>query len=403
MKENYFNSEFIDLIKDDQFVRLVNESENPDLLLKNLLAQNPEKSKDIKYAFEFVRLAKDDKKQLDSSEFDAILMSIESKLKADKIKGGRLAYLSKLKIASIILVVIAVGSSIFYYQYTKDPLKQFAEESNGKTDKSMLILSDGSEHVLSNNDSKIDYNSSHGQVIVKDQQNAEEKYQNSAAPDLSVLNQVVVPYGQRQRVVLCDGTVVKLNAGSRLTFPAAFSGKTREVYLKGEGFFEVHKDSSHPFVVKTDFLDVKVLGTVFNVSAYDDENVTSAVLVEGRVNISQKDRILSNKSFVLSPGQGCFYSVNDKKSDVKNVDVDLYTSWTDGVYQFRDMSLLEVVRKVRKYYNVFIQIEGQELSDTKISGKLVISGDVTQAVQYIAKTVEGRFEKNKDGNYIIKN
>jgi ferric-dicitrate binding protein FerR (iron transport regulator) len=188
-----------------------------------------------------------------------------------------------------------------------------------------------------------------------------------------------------------------------MAFPAVFSGKTREVYLKGEGFFEVHKDSCHPFIVKTDFVDVKVLGTTFNISAYEDESVASTVLVEGSVNVSQKNKILGNQSFVLSPGEGCFYSVNDEKSDIRNIDVNFYTSWKDGIYQFKNMPLLELVRKVKKYYNIPIQIEGQELSATRLSGKLVISDEINEVMQYIAKTLEGRFEKNKDGIYIIKN
>jgi len=403
MKEYIFNSKFIDLIKDDKFIQLVKGSKNPDHLLENLIFQNPENSSDIKYAFEFIMVAKNDQKTLNSNDSNIILKNIEKRLQINKQKGKTVHYLLWLKIASVIFMIIALGSLLFYYQISKDPLKQFAEEDQGKGDQGLIILSDGSEHILSNNDSKIDYNVSHGEVIIKKRENEEEKFPNSATSNHAVLNQVVVPYGQRQRVVLSDGTTVKLNAGSKMAFPSVFSGKNREVYLKGEGFFEVYKDASHPFIVKTDFVDVKVLGTTFNISAYEDESIASAVLVEGSVNVSQKNKIIGSQSFVLSPGQGCFYSVNDKKSDIRNVDIDFYTSWKDGIYQFKDMPLPELVRKVKKYYNVPVQIEGEELSDTKISGKLVISGNIDEVMQYIAKTVEGNFEQNKNGIYIIKN
>ncbi len=401
MEKHIFNSKFIDLIKDDKFIQLVKESKNPDHLLENLILKNQENSKDIQYAFEFIMLAKNDQKTLNRNDANTILKSIEKRLQTNKQKDK--TYISGLKIASVIFIIVALGSLLFYYQITKDPLKQFAEKDQGKGDQALIILSNGSEHVLSNNDSKIDYNFSLGEVIIEKKEKEEEKLRNSAATNLTVLNQVIVPYGQRQRIVLSDGTTVKLNAGSKMAFPAVFSGKNREVYLKGEGFFEVHKDSCHPFIVKTDFVDVKVLGTTFNISAYEDESVASTVLVEGSVNVSQKNKILGNQSFVLSPGEGCFYSVNDEKSDIRNIDVNFYTSWKDGIYQFKNMPLLELVRKVKKYYNIPIQIEGQELSATRLSGKLVISDEINEVMQYIAKTLEGRFEKNKDGIYIIKN
>ncbi len=401
MEKHIFNSKFIDLIKDDKFIQLVKESKNPDHLLENLILKNPENSKDIQYAFEFIMLAKNDQKTLNRNDANTILKSIEKRLQKNKQKDK--TYISGLKIASVIFIIVALGSLLFYYQITKDPLKQFAEKDQGKGDQALIILSNGSEHVLASNDSKIDYNFSLGEVIIEKKEKEEEKLRNSAATNLTVLNQVIVPYGQRQRIVLSDGTTVKLNAGSKMAFPAVFSGKNREVYLKGEGFFEVHKDSCHPFIVKTDFVDVKVLGTTFNISAYEDESVASTVLVEGSVNVSQKNKILGNQSFVLSPGEGCFYSVNDEKSDIRNIDVNFYTSWKDGIYQFKNMPLLELVRKVKKYYNIPIQIEGQELSATRLSGKLVISDEINEVMQYIAKTLEGRFEKNKDGIYIIKN
>jgi len=213
------------------------------------------------------------------------------------------------------------------------------------------------------------------------------------------MNQVLVPFGQQQNIVLNDGTTVTLNSGSRLIFPSSFTGNIRKVALSGEGYFHVHKDSLHPFIVKTKHLNVKVLGTIFDLSAYEDENVISTVLVEGSVIVFQKD---NEKSSVISPGEGCFYSVNNKKSEIKSVNVCLYNSWKDGVYLFENESLRDVIKRIGKYYNVNIKINGENLLEIKISGKLIISGKAEDALEYISKTVECKFEKKKDGNYIIK-
>ena len=169
----------------------------------------------------------------------------------------------------------------------------------------------------------------------------------------------------------------------------------------GEGFFEVYKNAKVPFIVKTDHIDIKVLGTKFNVSAYADEHVTSAVLVEGKVNVSQKNKMFANEQVILSPGQGCFYSDGKQKSVVKTVDVNDYILWKDGLYNFKNLPLSEVVNRVHKYYNITIKVEGDKLSKTLISGKLVLSDEVTLVMQYLSKTMEGSYEKSKDGTYIL--
>lgn len=403
MKKNGFNSEFIDLIKDDGFVKLVTESVNTEQLLMDLLLQNPGNSNNIKYAFEFILLAKEDRKELDKNASNAILKNIQTKLDKTERHVSIFHRITRLKAASVILFFFAVGTLYFYHQLTKDPLKQFAEKNVGRESQSMIILSNGVKHILSDNNSKIDYNSNQGEVIVRKQKELVAKLQNTTTTSQAVLNQVVVPFGQHQRVVLSDGTVVELNAGSKLVFPAAFSGDKRNVYLKGEGYFEVRKDSLHPFVVQTDFMNVKVLGTVFNVSAYEDESVASTVLVEGSVSISQRNKIMGNQSYLLSPGQGCFYSVKYEKSAIKNVDTDIYTSWKDGVYRFNDVPLFDVIRKVMKYYNVPIQVQDGGTLETKLSGKLMISGNIDEVMSSISKTLECRYEKNEDGIFIIKN
>ncbi len=392
--------DFIDLVQDEAFIRSVKESSNPDILLEELIRDNPENSDSIRFAYEFIQVNLTNKSKLSAKGYEKILLEIQN-YSNRKYTRHFLHFLPKLRIAAMILIIIAIGSMVVYYQFSKDTLTQFAQSSVDPVNQAVIVLSDGTKQALKSNNSFIDYKSKNGEVIVRNDSN-EERIENNDKTSEVILNQVVVPFGQRQKILLSDGTLVQLNAGSRLTFPAAFSGSTREVYLKGEGFFDVYKNANIPFIVKTDRIDIKVLGTSFNVSAYEDEQVTSAVLVEGKVNVSQKNKMFANKQYTLSPGQGCFYSTGDQTSIVKEIDINDYISWKDGLYSFRNLPLYEVVNRVNKYYNFSIKIEGDKLSKTLVSGKLVLSDDVNEVIHYLSKTMEARYEKSADGTYILK-
>lgn len=393
-------SDFIDYVQDEDFVRMVMATSNPNELMEELIQKNPANSDSIRYAFEFIRLNISDKSKMNTEDYQKILHHILEY--SDKKSAKRYLYfLPNLRIAAMFLVIIAIGSLVAYYQFSKDPLTQFAQSNVGTGNQAVIVLSDGTKQALKASNSFIDYQSNNGEIVVRKDSN-EEKIDNKDISKNAVLNQVVVPYGQRQKILLSDGTLVHLNAGSKLTFPATFSGKTREVYLKGEGFFEVHKNAKLPFIVKTDNIDIKVLGTTFNVSAYEDEQVTSAVLVEGKVNVTQKNKMFANKQFTINPGQGCFYSVTEQKSEVKEVDVNEYVLWKDGLYNFKNQPLSEVINRVHKYYNLSISVVGDTLSNTIVSGKLVLSDNVNEVMQYLSMMMEARFEKTAEGEYILK-
>ncbi|WP_372933016.1 FecR family protein, partial [Mariniphaga sediminis] len=305
--------------------------------------------------------------------------------------------------AAVIFIILSCSSFFIYQQFVKDPLKQFAQSKVSDSGQAVIVLSDGTERLINSSDSYIEYDPSGGEVIIKNENEEEKRIENRSNLKRAVLNQMVVPYGQRQSVYLSDGTFVQLNAGSKLVYPATFTGSTREVYLQGEGFFEVKRNEKAPFIVKTDYVDVNVLGTTFNISSYSDEDFATAVLVEGKVKVSQKNKLFSNEEFELLPGQGCFYSIGRQNSVVKDVDVNQYIAWKDGLFYFKDMRLVDLVRQVRKFYNVSVQIKGEELANTLVSGKLVLSNNFIDVAEYLARTIEGRCGEIQDGKYILEN
>jgi hypothetical protein len=398
--DGHTDMDFVSLVQNEEFIRLVKESNHPGELLDQLIKENPDERKAICYAFEFIRMNLADKKRMAPDDYERILKRIKKKSQSARKSGHGTFYISGFLKAAVILVLFSIGAFLIY-EFSGNSYRKFMNNGMTESDQALIVLSDGSKRVLENNDSYIEYQSKN-EVIIRNEGDQEEKVVNKGNDESSLLNQVVVPYGQRHTIRLSDGTVVHLNSGSKLVFPAVFHRRKREVYLTGEGFFDVHKNEEIPFIVKTGYIDVKALGTAFNVSVYDDEKQAMAVLVEGKVRVSQKDKVIDNAEYVLNPGQACFYSVGERKSVVKDVDVSDYTCWTEGIFQFKDVALLDVVRRVRKYYNTPVQIEGEQFAKTLISGKLVMSDNIEEVMQYLSRTMEGRYSKAKNGTYVLK-
>ena len=183
---------------------------------------------------------------------------------------------------------------------------------------------------------------------------------NQAPMDSLRYNEVIVPKGGEYQLVLSDGTLVYLNSMTKIRFPERFSEKCREVEVCGEAFFEVAENKRVPFVVKTDAYEITVLGTKFNVTAYADEQVATTTLVEGAVSISGKcigeaKALRPNDQFVLDRVSGSV--------EIKNVDVNYYTAWKDGMFRFRDVRLEEIMHVVERWYDMTVVYEDESVRD----------------------------------------
>lgn len=198
-------------------------------------------------------------------------------------------------------------------------------------------------------------------------------------------NTLEIPRGGEYALQLADGTRVWLNAGTSLRYPVAFSGQERRVELRGEGYFEVAKDSASPFVVSVNGVDVRVLGTSFNVSAYSDEVVTT--LVEGKVLMrSQAD------SVVLVPDrQGVW---DGKRMTVKRVDARNYALWREGVFFFEDMPLEDILDALARWYDVHVFYQNAELKTMRFSVEIKRYEHIDTILRRIAETNRVRFNVN---------
>lgn len=177
-------------------------------------------------------------------------------------------------------------------------------------------------------------------------------------------NVLVIPRGGENTVILVDGTIVHLNAGSKLTYPTRFSQGRRIVLLEGEGYFQVKEDKEHPFVVRTNFGEVLVHGTEFNVNAYNDAKACYATLVRGKVSCSNS----SEKTLMLSPGEQGIFSAD--RLDKRAVDVEECIGWVKGEYVFNNKSLEEIMQTFERWYDVSVYYETPALRKLTYSGNL---------------------------------
>jgi len=187
-----------------------------------------------------------------------------------------------------------------------------------------------------------------------------------------VYSTITVPYGKRFTVTLSDGTIVSLNSGTTLRYPEQFglNGK-RSVYLSGEAFFEVSKDKKHPFMVNANKVDIEVLGTKFNISAYPENPTVNSTLVEGSIKMSE----VENKANVvlLQPNQMATWNNNSKKIITKEVDASFYNAWTKGEIAFKDTPFSTIAKIIQRTYDVEIINKNADLARQNFTGTIKIS------------------------------
>jgi len=205
---------------------------------------------------------------------------------------------------------------------------------------------------------------------------------------------IVTEKGERASVVLPDGTKVYLNSGTTLSYPATFGKTDRQVGLTGEAYFEVKKDENLPFVVNTKEINIKVLGTVFNVYAYPGSDWFEVSLIEGSVELSTTD---GNQSVILKPYQKAHYSYHTSKFEITKTDLRLETAWKRGDLMFRSEPIENVFRQIDMFYGTTTRIEGT--CPEKLFTGTFREGDINQVLKNLQ--IHFKFKYQKTGNDIF--
>lgn len=245
--------------------------------------------------------------------------------------------------------------------------------------KAVLILSDGSKVILDETASSAPVNIE-GAEINRKLGKLVYTSDPSEKTILPVYHTIQIPRGGTYQLNLPDGTKVWLNAASSLRYPVEFGSDIREVELTGEGYFEVAKDKKRPFIVKNEKLNVEVLGTHFNINAYQDESRIKTTLFEGKVRIHQAD-----KKVDLEPMQQAVLNASTQAIKIKGVDSREAIAWKNGEFIFDNELITSVMRKISRWYDVEVVYEGQ-IPKYRYIGKISRYENVSEVLKMLSLT-----------------
>ena len=273
-------------------------------------------------------------------------------------------------------VVLFLGVSVFSlinrdYIGTTQETVTFSNNKSG----AYLVLSSGERVPLDRTFEQVMLEE--GVVIQGD--SSKLVYEGNALDSREKYNELVIPRGGEYQLSLSDGTIVYLNADSKLKYPVSFGKDCRRVELEGEGYFEVASDATRPFVVCTQELNINVLGTGFNVTSYKDENEVAVTLVHGKVAVDK-----AQERVVLKPDEQLVFNKNNKELNVQHVDAKMIAAWTKGTLVFDSMPLSELAIKLSRWFDVDFFFTSEKLKQLKFTGTFKRYSDI----EYILSLIE---------------
>lgn len=278
----------------------------------------------------------------------------------------RLSFLRRWAAAAAILVLLAAG---YFFLFTDRSSKQAPIVSQSPVidiapgkEGAILTLADGRTVVLDSLGNGVIATQNGSTVVLKNGQLA---YDADGAATAIAYNTMSTPKGRQFQLVLPDGTKVWLNAASSLRYPTVFAGTEREVEVTGEAYFEVAKNKQKPFRVKiNEQTTVEVLGTHFNINSYQNEEHINTTLLEGSVKV-----INGNERIIITPGQQAQVAGQAKIKVVNGVDLEKVMAWKNGMFNFQDATLKEVMRQLERWYDIDVVYE-KGVAEPEFMGKM---------------------------------
>lgn len=311
-----------------------------------------------------------------------------SKVYSDIKKRSRTIILRTIsRIAAILILPLFIGGVAYFYfdsQIEKNKInqQQYAQIKPGSS-KATLTLCDGRD-VFLDSINMLSLTEIDGTEIEKIQGEISYRKSEELSIKKPVYNIINVPVGGEYRLTLSDGTKVYLNSMTSLKYPVQFGPGKREVELVGEAYFEVVKNAAKPFVVNTNEMKVEVLGTSFNVNAYEDSKNTVTTLVDGRVKLSHSLNLAEEQ--ILNPNEQGVMDNLSGKIVLSNVDVSNYISWKDGQLVFYDMPLEEIMTQLTRWYSAKVFYMNPEVKSMRFSGSLDKYDEIEKFIDIIEAT-----------------
>lgn len=299
-----------------------------------------------------------------------------------------------MRYAAVVIPFIIIGAVSWYYSSQPETLELVSIDNTIKpgSQRATLILSDGGEVELDGAHAMTELEQ--GDIKVTNKQNsllytplAKIKGQKT-----QIFNELITPRGGNYTITLSDDTKVILNAGSTLRFPVDFSDSVRKVYLDGEAYFDVSHNGS-PFIVSSNDMDVRVLGTIFNISSYSDEPEIKATLVEGKIKVGwNNSNALDSK--ILAPTDQIVLNKLKQSIEINEVNTSLYTSWIQGKFEFKNENLEAVMKRLARWYDFEYEFQNAAAKDYHFTARINNDQSISSILEMLEMTTDVKFEFN---------
>ena len=367
-KIDYNNYKADSLLNDAYFLESEQHPTPESIMFWDKLAQeNKQLAKEIAIARNFLHILRHvPKPYLPQQKVDSIWKCISDQNRLEIQNKRKRLILYRTLAAACIVVFLVSGWYLQNIYQTSECMEKSdivaVKKPDVSTNQTLLILSEKKQIAIQGKESKLHYNQQ-GKLNVNSQ-TINQETENDKKKD--TYNQLIVPAGKNKR----------------------------EIYVEGEAFLDVYHDKSRPFIVKTNKMDIQVLGTTFNVCAYEKENIQTVVLVTGKVEVKTNN----NETKTLSPNNLLAY--NDQQGiSVHPVDVQEYIAWKDGFYQFKKERLEIITKKLSKYYGKTI-ITDKQLANITCSGKLDLKEELDDVLHTLIQTVPAQITESNEKIYI---
>lgn len=396
MEKNYHNYTAAQFLDDPNFIEWVKQP-TPELQVfwADWIQANPENLQELRQAELQLKAILSANKVLVSENMEEevwlrIQNSIESNAQNNTpVKSIRTIYSKKWWAAAASILIITSFGYLVWQGNLKEKKSHASTQQTETTNeigpgstRATLTLANGTKLVLDSAKNKTITREGNALVVNQD---GKLVYNESKGSSAEVLyNTVTTPRGGQYQMVLSDGSKVWLNAASSIRFPTTFTGKERRVEITGEAYFEVAHLVNKPFIVSKGSTSIKVLGTHFNIKAYDDEPAAFITLLEGSVNVSK-----NLDAIILKPGQQA--SVGQKIQFETEVDLEQVMAWKNGAFVFGEsMTIKEIMQQLSRWYDVEVVYENQPTGH--IGGSISRNVNISQVLSILEQTGEVHFE-----------
>ena len=296
--------------------------------------------------------------------------------------------------AAILIPLMLVGGGYLYFSTPtaiESQLYTLDKTIKPGVQKATLVLSDGGTHDLIGANSEKVMNDAGIEIV--NEGNALSYVSSTTTADgftPATYNQLITPVGGGYNLKLADGTNVWLNSDSEIKFPVEFSDSTRHVFLKGEAYFQVAHNGL-PFIVSSGDMDIRVMGTSFNVSAYANDLEYKTTLTEGQVRVDYLD-VKKNKTHkFLTPNKQATINLNETGIALSEVDASQYSSWIDGKFEFSKEPLPQVLKRLSRWYGFEFEFENKAAMEFHFSGRLDKQEKISTLLEMLELTTKVKF------------